>query len=134
MNGPPAFPVPNSLQGPRGPCSFSLQHARLVTPYEAMGNNSISSSLPSLLFYLIHLQFLFPHHLCGARVSSQEMLLKPCPVNNRASKTTEVQSAVYAGDILGMRSHKTIPGSWIFRQQWQEIKEEHVLLVEFQLH
>lgn len=71
-----------------------LPHARLATPCEVVGNNSTSSSLPSLVFYFMHLQFLFPHHLCGPRVPSQQMLLKPCPINNCAPKTTEVQSGL----------------------------------------
>lgn len=84
------FPSPSRVQEDFFPYTSVT---RLVTPYKVVGNNSVSSSLLSLLFYLIHLQFLFPHHLCGHRVSSQEMLLKPCPVNNCVSKT-EVQSAL----------------------------------------
>lgn len=51
-----------------------------------------------------------------------------CIQNNRGSEWS------IAGYTLGMRGHKTIPGSWIFRQQWQENREEHVFLAEFQLH
>jgi len=50
------------------------------------------------------------------------MLLKPCPVNNCASKAAEVQSAL-TDSTLGMRGHKTIPGGWIFRQKWQENRQ-----------
>lgn len=119
--GSPAFPIPISLQGPKEDLAPFHSHM----PGWRLHMKQQYPQLPAFSAVLLHASptpfpppSVWPQSLFTADAPQTLSCKQLCIQNNKGSECS------IAGYTLGMRGHKTIPGSWIFRQQLQENREE----------